>query len=139
LSRIIKAESNSTQRKRILEGIAAALRFAAQNQPDEHDVRDILAFLLLSLRSIAELNETTVLAWEKRGYWVKADRYRMQWAWVQQALTELNTSVSGGDMQSGILTAAKLAQHVSDIQLSARKRNMKPWINAWDEWRRGGN
>jgi hypothetical protein len=136
LSRIIQTESNSTQRKRFLEGMAVALRYAAEGQMEENEQKDILAFFVLSMRSIDELNEKTILAWEKRGYWIKADKFRMQWNWVRNSLQQLERDISNSDFQSSIITASQLAQHLTEIQLSSKKRAMKPWVNAWSEWKR---
>ncbi|MBN1265348.1 MAG: hypothetical protein JXA25_07635 [Anaerolineales bacterium] len=135
MSRIINTESNNTQRKKLLEGMAAALRYASVTKMEEKEQQDILAFLVLSLKSIENLNEKTIIAWEKRGYWIKADRFRMDWRWVQNALQELECSFSKEDIQSSILTAAGLAQHLTDINLSSQKRSMRPWINAWVQWK----
>jgi len=119
--------------------MAAALRYASETDIKENEQRDILVFLLLSLRSIDNLNEKTITAWEKRGYWVKADRYRMQWSWVNKALKELDANITSDNLQASTLTAAHLAQYLTDIQLSKRKRSMRPWINAWNEWKNSGS
>ncbi len=134
LSRVVNTESNNTSRKRYLQSVATAIRYASENQIDEQELRDILAFLILALREINELNEKTVSAWEKRGYWVKADRYRIQWAWVNDGLILLDTNLKRNDVQSCMSAAASLAQHLTDINLTKRNRSSKPWLNAWELW-----
>ena len=34
------------------------------------------------LEAIDESIEQSVAAWEKRGYWLKADRFRQEWRWA---------------------------------------------------------
>jgi hypothetical protein len=45
----------------------------------------LAAYCLEQLHALEALTETTTSAWEKRGYWMKADRYRMEWRWVAEA------------------------------------------------------
>lgn len=45
--------------------------------------RDKVAFIFLSLLEIEKTIDETVLAWEKREYWVKSDAFREEWAWVK--------------------------------------------------------
>ena len=54
-----------------------------QKEPDK-TTKDLVAFVILALREIAAGIEKSVTAWEKRGYWVKADKYRMDWEWSRE-------------------------------------------------------
>ena len=38
--------------------------------------------MVLALEEIAVSIDVSVQAWEKRDYWVKADRFRMEWEWA---------------------------------------------------------
>ena len=55
-----------------------------QKEPDAHSY-DLVAFIALALLEIDANIEKTVAPWEKRDYWVKADRFRMQWGWARGA------------------------------------------------------
>ena len=37
--------------------------------------------------------DSSVAAWEKRGYWVKADRFRMEWAWAGSLAEKMRTAM----------------------------------------------
>jgi hypothetical protein len=52
-----------------------------QGAPD-HETKDMVAFIILALKEISSGIDQSVAAWEKRGYWVKADKYRLEWQWA---------------------------------------------------------
>jgi hypothetical protein len=46
--------------------------------------KDLVAFIVLSLQEINNTIDSSVEAWEKRGYWIKADRFRMDGTGLKQ-------------------------------------------------------
>ena len=61
-----------------------------------HHSRDLAAFIAISLEKIFETVETSVVAWEKKGYWVKADRFRLEWEWSKNHERALAPGRPGG-------------------------------------------
>jgi len=75
LSKIYSPESAGKDRTRLSKTIVLALReLMKQTEPDA-TTRDLTAFIVLALEEIAANIDGSVEAWEKRGYWVKADRF----------------------------------------------------------------
>ena len=73
MGRIVRTESGATRRRRILNGMAQALRAVAQRaEVSDDETREVLAFLALSLAELDESIEETAGAWERREYWLKA-------------------------------------------------------------------
>jgi hypothetical protein len=86
MSRVVRVRSLAAQRRSLLKALASALgRWRQTPGPDASERRDLAAFCLEQLHGLEALTETTTSAWEKRGYWMKADRYRMEWRWVAEA------------------------------------------------------
>ncbi len=95
MSRVINTNGTGKERNTFTRGIVAALReLMKQKEPDAHSY-DLVAFIGLSLVAIDANVEQSVKAWEKRDYWVKADRFRMEWSWAGQLGKEILSS-SGG-------------------------------------------
>ena len=134
MSRVINPESGARRRTRLIKQMAQALRHAAQGDAAEATQRDVFAFLSLSLRDICGSVDDTVAAWEKRDYWVKADRFRLEWLWAEQAERELGAALEKGDLQTCALVAARLAGHVNDVKLPKRPPAEPPWSGAWRAW-----
>ena len=80
-------ENGTTLRNRLMKSIVLAIRtLMQQGSPDKRSL-DMAAYIVLALGKINETIETAVAAWEKRDYWVKADQFRQEWAWIDPSQT----------------------------------------------------
>lgn len=137
MSRVINPNQPGTQRNRLRRAIALALRELMRETEPTTRARDLAAFIALSLEAITTTVNTTVAAWEKRDYWVKADRFRMDWEWVTVLGAEMRRAVLAEDWAAIAMSAVKTAQHLSDIKVSDRHRMGTPWVGAWKHLREG--
>ncbi|WP_188645918.1 hypothetical protein [Marinithermofilum abyssi] len=71
-----------------------AIRELAKQQDVTDEARDLAAFISLALQTIYDVS---VLAWEKRGYWVKADRFLMEWMWTGQYADKIKVAIFTND------------------------------------------
>jgi hypothetical protein len=138
LSRIINPDGAGKIRTRLTKEVVLAIReLMRQTQPDEHS-RDLAAFIVLAMEEINESVESSVAAWEKRGYWVKADRYRMEWAWAGQQGSKMKRSLIAEDWAGIAVTAVQIGQKLMSIEVSVHHRLGEPWVGAWLELKRKG-
>ena len=84
MSRVINPDSAGKERTRLTKAIVIAIRELAKQSEPDMEARDLAAFISLALQTIAEGIDVSVAAWEKRDYWIKADHFRMEWAWAGQ-------------------------------------------------------
>jgi hypothetical protein len=101
-----------------------------QSKPDS-TTRDLAAFIVLSLDAISENIERTVTPWEKRDYWVKADRFRLDWAWAEQLSPELRLATLAEDWARVAMISVQVGEKLSKVQVSPRHRMGAPWVGAW--------
>jgi hypothetical protein len=114
-----------------MRAVVLALReLMRQPQVDDH-TRDLAAFIALALEGVAETIDSSVDAWEKRGYWLKADRFRMDWAWTEKHGKAMRTAVMADDWPSVAVTAAHVAEKLKDVNVPQRHRLGEPWRGAW--------
>ena len=133
MSRVINPDSAGKERTRLTKAIVIAIReLAKQNDPGD-EARDIAAFIALALLSVAEGIDVSVAAWEKRNYWVKADRFRMEWAWAGQVGEKMRTAVLNDDWASVALLSAQVGQKLHKIKVSENHRMGRPWTGAWKQ------
>ena len=132
LSRVIRPQSAARMRSKLVQ--ALALAFAADQQPDvgQSERRDILAYVLKVLDEISTSVTATSTAWEKRGYWVKADRFMGEWSWVRTARERLMLALEKSELQASSVVAPELAQRLSEVKIPTRVRQTKPWTGAWE-------
>jgi len=136
LSRIINPDSAGKERTRLTKGVVVAVRELAQQSEPGTESRDLAAFIALALNRIAETIDVSVAAWEKRGYWVKADHFRMDWLWASQYAQKIRQAVLGEDWGTVAQVAAQTAQKLGKVNVTDHHRLGRPWVGAWEELRR---
>lgn len=131
MSRIVNTQSVGTERTRLTKAVVISIReLMAQGKPDSK-TRDLAAFIALSLEAIADNVERTVIPWEKRDYWVKADRFRMEWVWARQLGDALRAAVLAEDWAQVAMLSAQIGEKLSKVQVSPNHRMGTPWVGAW--------
>lgn len=131
MSRIIHTEGAGKDRPRLLKSISLAIRELGQQPSLNAETRDLLAYLVLALESLAAGIEESVRAWEKRGFWIKADRFRLEWQWSGEIAARLRNALLQENWPEVTLLTAQIAQKVGHITVSERHRLGKPWVGAW--------
>lgn len=124
-------ESGATVRTRLCKSIVLAMRMLMkQSEPDALS-RDLAAFIVLALGQVMESVDQSVVAWEKRDYWLKADQFRREWAWAERSHNALSTTVLAEDWSRIVPEIAGLAQPLSKVQVREQHRLGEPWLGAW--------
>jgi hypothetical protein len=132
VGRVINLEGVGKERTRLVKSVGLALR-ELMKQPQVDDLtRDLAAYIGIALEEIAETIDVTVTAWEKRGYWIKADRFRLEWDWSGQLGLKMKKAVLDDDWAAVASIAAQVAQKLKDIDLPKRNTLGNPWVGAWE-------
>lgn len=133
MSRIIKSESAGKERTQLTRGVVVALRELMKQQELNRETLDLLAFITLALESIAETLDASVEAWEKRGYWLKADRFRRDWAWAGRLAARLRQALAAEDWPAASQVAAELIAQLRQVEVPHNHRLGTPWVGAWEK------
>jgi len=94
----------------------------------------MIAFIIMALKHIAIGIDKSVEAWEKRGYWVKADKYRMEWQWSGKYANELESAFQKENWTAIPNYLIEIMGKFNDIKVSDRHRMGKPWQGAHKEY-----
>ena len=133
MSRVINPDSTGKQRTQLSKAIVLAVRELARQSDITDQTRDLAAFIAIALQVIADGIDVSVTAWEKRDYWVKADKFRMEWAWAGQIAEKMRVSVLSDDWAAVAVLSAQIAQKLAKIQVSDNHRLGKPWIGSFKQ------
>lgn len=131
MSPIINPESAGKERTQFTKAIVLAVRELAKQNDVTDETKDLAAFMALALKSISEGIDVSVAAWEKRGYWVKADRFRMDWIWTGQYADKMKSAILTEDWATVAVLSAQIAQKFNKIVVSENHRLGKPWVGAY--------
>jgi hypothetical protein len=132
MSPIINPESAGKERTQLTKAIALAVRELAKQAQVTNEAKDLAAFIALALKNISEGIDVSVAAWEKRGYWVKADRFRMDWIWTGQYADKMKSAVLTDDWGTVAILAAQIAQKFNKVVVSENHRLGSPWVGAYE-------
>jgi hypothetical protein len=133
MSRLINPDSAGKQRTQLTKAIVIALRELSRQKDAGAETRDPAAFIAITLGMIAEGIDASVAAWEKRGYWVKADRFRLEWAWAGSAAEKMRVAVLSDDWAAAAAVSAQIGQKLSKVRVSENHRLGKPWAGAFEQ------
>ncbi len=131
MGKVINTESTGKERNTLMRGIVAALReLMKQKEVNAHSY-DLVAYIGLSLLKIESTVDQSVIAWEKRDYWVKADRFRMEWAWAGILGKDTLSALEAKDWAGIANNAIKVGQKLSAVKVTERSRIGTPWVGAY--------
>jgi len=131
LTRLIKTDTVGKDRARLTKAIVLAIRELAKQKDVTTEAEDLAAFIALALQTISNGIDESVAAWEKRDYWVKADRFRMEWMWAGQTAEKMKTALSKGDWGAIAMVMPQIGMKLNKIQVSDNHRLGKPWAGAF--------
>lgn len=133
MSRVINPDSAGKQRVQLTKAIVLSIRELARQNDTGAETHDLAAFISFALKSISEGIDASVTAWEKRDYWIKADKFRMEWAWAGTTAEKMRVAVLAEDWTTVAMLSAQIAQKLNKIQVSENHRLGKPWVGAFKQ------
>jgi len=133
LGRVINPETAGKERNILQRAALLSLRELMKQTATDATTRDLAAFVALTLIAIGETIEPSVAAWEKRGYWVKADRFRMDWSWAGRFGLQMKAALLEDNWAQVAQVAGQAALKLANVKLPLRNRLGTPWVGSWDK------
>jgi len=136
MSRIIATASPGKVRNRHRRTIAEALRRLSQKSQLDGEAKDLAALIVFCLHGMADTVDRTIEAWEKRDYWMKAERFREKWRWLEPTTDELAAVIYKGRWAQLPTVLAQLMPHFADIKIKQMTRKPVLWQGAYEKFMR---
>ena len=137
MSRVINSESAGKDRTRLTKVVVIAIRELLRQKEPSDLSRDLIACILMSLDGIYDTVDASGEAWEKRGYWLKADRFRMDWQWTKLLADQMRPLVMAENYGELIPLMVQVLQALDSVKVSENHRLGSPWTGAWKELNEG--
>ncbi len=131
MGRVINPDSVGKERTRLTKSVVLCIRELAKQANITPEAKDLAAYIALALQAISDGIDVSVAAWEKRDYWVKADKFRMEWMWAGQLAEKMKTAIFGDDWATIAMLMPQIASRFSKIVVSDNHRLGKPWTGAY--------
>ena len=134
MSRVISTQGPGKARNQHRRTIAEALRRLSQKPNLDDEAKDLSALIVFSLHGMADTVDRTISAWEKRDYWMKAERFREQWRWLEPTADELSAVIYEGRWNQLPLVLAQLLSHFADVKVKQMTRKPAVWQGAYEKF-----
>lgn len=131
MSRVINTNTPGKIRDRNRRTVAELLRRLSRKQDIDAEASDMLATIVFELHEIWVGVETTASAWEKRGYWMKSDRFMREWEWTREMAANLDDVLrhEAWDLVPELL--AECYPRFADIKIKTMTRKENTWQGAY--------
>lgn len=130
MSRIVHVDSPTKIRNRHMRSIAEMLRQLMQKPKMDTEARDMASMITLLLWEIADGVEQSARAWEKRDYWMKAERFMRDWKWTAEIAANLEDVIRNEAWDLVPELMAELYPNFTGIQIKTMTRKASLWQGA---------
>lgn len=131
MSRVIHLENPTKIRNQHRRTIAELMRRLTQKAQVDGDAKDMAAQIVYSLREIISSVDQSAQAWEKRGYWMKSERFLREWTWTSETAVNIEDVIrhEAWDLLPELL--ADLFPRFVDIDIKSFKQPPTIWQGAY--------
>ena len=133
MSRVINVNSPTKIRNHHRRTIAEILRHLSLKQTFDDEAKDMAAFIVFALQEMYDVSEQSAAAWEKRGYWMKAERFLRDWRWSIEMAANLDDVLRHEAFDLLPELIAGLFPRFADIQLKRMLRKPITWQGAYQK------
>ncbi len=131
MSRVIHVDNPGKRRNAARRSIAEILRYLSRKAQIDDEAKDMAAALVFLLTEIKATVDESAAAWEKRGYWMKVERFVRDYEWIPEAAANLDDVIrhDAWDLLPELL--ADLSPHFDDIHIKTLTRKPTEWRGAY--------
>lgn len=133
MARVINTNSPGKRRNAQMRTVAEILRHLGQKTRIDDSSKDMVAAVIFSLRAIEATVEESAVAWEKRGYWKKADDFQQKWWWCSLSSVALEKLVRSDNWEQIPEAMVNLFPHFSAIKINRLTRDPRDWIGMYSK------
>jgi hypothetical protein len=131
MSQIININSPGKERNKHRRTVAEILRRLGQKPTIDLEAKDMAAAMVFLLREINDSADQTAKAWEKRGYWMKADRLLREWQWTADMAANLEDVIRNDAWDLLPRLLGELLPHTSEVRVKNLTRPPSTWLGAY--------
>lgn len=139
MSRVVSADNVGQERQQLRRTIAEALHHMVRKPRFDEESRDLAALIVFSLRQLEKGVEQTASAWENRDYFLKADRFRREWDWIEDTLFTLESALLLNQFDNIPPILASLVPRFSDITINRYTRTPESWRDCYQRLVKGND
>lgn len=131
MSQIININNPGRQRNNQRRTVAEILRRLGQKSTFDSEAKDMAAAMVFLLRDMFGSADKTANAWEKRGYWMKADRLLREWNWTGEMAANLEDVIRNDAWDLLPRLLGEMLPYTADVSVKSLTRPSSTWNGAY--------
>ena len=131
MSRVINTDSPTKIRNQHRRTVAEILRRLGQKQQFDDESKDMAAMLVYLMRELWAGVESSAAAWEKRDYWMKAERFMRDWEWTVETAVNIEDVLRHDAFDLLPELMMDIFPRFADVQVKKMTRNPSVWQGAF--------
>ena len=131
MSRVINTDSPTKIRNQHRRTVAEILRRLGQKQQFDDESKDMAAMLVYLMRELWAGVESSAAAWEKRDYWMKAERFMRDWEWTVETAVNIEDVLRHDAFDLMPELFMDLFPRFADVQVKKMTRSPSVWQGAF--------
>lgn len=127
-----------TIRKHACQELLYLVRQLAMQTAIDQNTKDMLARVLALLGEVNQTVETTIKAWEKRDFWLRADQFQREWGWASRVHANVEKILVEDSWENTPFVLADLGSKLSQTKYELPKRMnfTENWKNQYENWQK---
>ncbi len=121
MSPVVSTETPGSKRNNIFKLIVNLMPAIQAKEVNPETRNDIIAFIILSLNEVEKSIHDSLAPWEKRGYWTKADQFRLEWEWLGKVKEKILAEETPQGWKRWPDGLADLFVHLAEVKPTRRK------------------
>jgi hypothetical protein len=130
MGRVINTNSPTKQRNSQRRLIAEMLQRMGQKGAIDGETKDMAAMMVFALRELYATAEIAATAWEKKGYWLKAERFVRDWEWTKPTAANIEDVVREEAWELLPQLLMEMMPRFNDLQIKSFTHPPTTWANA---------
>ena len=127
MGRVINTNSPTKQRNSQRRLIAEMLHRMGQKGAIDAETKDMLAMMVYTLRDLYSTAEIAAVAWEKKGYWLKSERFLRDWEWTKPLAANIEDVVREEAWELLPQLLMDVMPHFADVQVKSMTHPPETW------------
>ena len=134
MSYISNTDNAGKQRTKLCKIIVISIKELFKDPNSNEHSKELIKCIAVSLKKIFNGIDETLLAWEKRNFWQKSEKFRMEWEWTGNYADKIANALKKDDWGEIAILITFIAQKFENITVSENHRLGTPWIGSGEEF-----
>lgn len=134
MSYISNTDNAGKQRTKFCKIVVISIKELFKNPNPDEKSKELIKCIAVFLKKICNGIDESLLAWEKRNFWQKSEKFRIEWEWTGILADKIANALKKDDWGEIAVLITSVAKRFENVKVSENHRLGTPWIGAGEEF-----